>query len=84
MSDKNLTLDSEASERRCCGPHPCGVPQSPSNDTVRWCVGSRCMAWRHVDQIGIDRLGRHVTRDENGGVRWMDRGRCGLVREDRT
>ena len=83
MEAKSLVIEREAGERRCCGPHPCGAATLASTDpSVRWCVGARCMAWRHADQIGIGPRGEKRDRDHDGMTRWMDRGRCGLVRED--
>jgi hypothetical protein len=49
------------------------------SDHIGNCVGSQCMAWRKVDQIGIGPNGEKRDRDMDGRTQWVDRGHCGLV-----
>lgn len=43
------------------------------------CHGSECMAWRKVDQIGVEPDGKETDRDNSGKVKWTDRGYCGMA-----
>lgn len=67
---------------RCCGPEGCGtllMAAGTSEKHFRYCVGSKCMAWRKHDQIGIGPDGKKRDRDMDGRTKWIDRGYCGLA-----
>jgi hypothetical protein len=77
-----MFTEQEAKTKRCCGPEGCGVypvAMGTSEKYMRFCIGSMCMAWRKVDQIGIGPNGEKRDRDLDGRTRWVDRGYCGLA-----
>lgn len=47
-----IVREKEAGGYRCCGPMGCGTVKSGPFDS-RFCIGSRCMAWRWVDGENI-------------------------------
>lgn len=41
--------EDEAKKKRCCGPRGCGVESNSDDQPLEWlryCVASKCMAWR--------------------------------------
>jgi hypothetical protein len=73
--------EEQAKEKRCCGPEGCGgsLYLHKSKSDERWCIGSLCMAWRHVGQIGIGPNGERRNDNLDGLTRWTNVGRCGLA-----
>jgi hypothetical protein len=72
-------IETEAKNKRCCGPDGCGEQRHGNPEVARWCIGSLCMAWRKVDQIGIGPDGKLRDRDLDGRTKWVYRGYCGLA-----
>jgi hypothetical protein len=58
--------------------------QCPLVSRGNWvqCIGSQCMAWRKVDQVGIGPNGEKRDRDMDGRTQWVDRGYCGAFGND--
>ena len=54
------------------------------------CIGSKCMAWRNADQVGIGPNGEErkpvsasrSVRYADVGTKWIDRGYCGAFGPD--
>lgn len=59
--------EDEARETRCCGPDHCGETHSP--DMRRYCVASKCMAWRWETVTKAGFVPHDIETDE---------GYCGL------
>jgi hypothetical protein len=62
--------------RRADGGDNC---DADGNRRTPYCIGSSCMMWRKIDQIGIGPNGEKRDRDMDGRTRWVDRGYCGLA-----
>jgi hypothetical protein len=67
-----IVKESDAIEKRCCGPEGCGLPKN-DRDQRRYCLGSACMAWRWWSIS--DGLGRCGLAGEAGELPVFERKR---------
>ena len=80
----NLLAEDEAKTKWCplANAHGDSMLRGVTRDADRnWqhtlCIGSACMAWRQVDQVGRGPNGEKRDRDMDGRTQWIDRGYCG-------
>jgi hypothetical protein len=85
-----IFLETEAQEKRCCGPEGCGHKKPINFDqTERFCVAAYCMAWRFViekEPLTQDDIRSAGTALRLAGALKPDiqprRGYCGLAGVD--
>lgn len=73
-----MVKEGQAGKVRCCGPENTGALIGDANgDYHRYCIGSKCMAWRWVSQASMN----NPTRQPGAGIQTIKQevGYCGLA-----